>query len=209
MTAKNEFIKEEGGDLSVIYRLKVPFEDLYTSVFLVRSGEENSLVDCATTAADVDDVIEPALGALGVSFSDITRVIITHDHGDHSGGLSRVLQKLPSVKVIKREQIVNGLEIYPLPGHTKDFIGVFCFDSGTLISGDGLQGYGVGRYPCSLQSKEGYLKSIEKIEKNKSIKNLLFSHAYEPWLNDRAFGRENVEKVLKDCKDYVFRSYKD
>ncbi len=204
MTKENGFIQETGE----IYRLKVPYEDLYTSVFLVRSGGENTLVDCATTNYDVDEIIEPALNALGISFSDITRVIVTHEHGDHAGGLARTVQKNPKMRVIKAVEKVNGLEIYPIPGHTKDFIGVFDSKSETLISGDGLQGAGVSRYPCSLESKENYLKSIEKIENDKRIKNLLFSHAYEPWFKDRAFGRENVEKVLKDCKDYVFRSFK-
>ena len=37
-----------------IYRLRVPFEGIYTSVFLVTSEEGAILVDCATTAEDVD-----------------------------------------------------------------------------------------------------------------------------------------------------------
>ena len=36
-----------------IYRLVVPFENLYTSVFLMRTNQGNALVDCATYAKDV------------------------------------------------------------------------------------------------------------------------------------------------------------
>lgn len=50
---EKEFIKEIGS----IYRLKVPFENLYTSVFLVQTDGKYTLVDCATTAQDVDEYI--------------------------------------------------------------------------------------------------------------------------------------------------------
>ncbi len=199
MIAKNGF-KEE---ISGIYRLKVPFEDLYTSVFLTRSDCGDILVDCATTSYDADEYIEPALKSFGISFSDLECVIVTHPHGDHAGGLERILQKAPSIRVVRTEEKVGGVEIYPMSGHTKDFIGVFVPAVGTLISGDGLQGAGVGRYRCSLESKEGYLRTIEKIERDKRIENILFSHAYEPWNEDGVFGRENVEKVLLDCKSFM------
>ena len=75
--------------------------------------------------------------------------------------------------------------------------------TGTLISGDGLQGAGIGKYRCSLESKEEYLKAIEKIRLDKKIKNILFSHAYEPWYKDGMFGRENVERCLQDCIKYI------
>ena len=42
----NEFIKITDG----IFRLKVPFEELYTSVFLVEFDGGRALVDCATTS---------------------------------------------------------------------------------------------------------------------------------------------------------------
>lgn len=199
MTIKSRFVQEIGG----IYRLKVPFEDLYTSVFFVRVGDENTLIDCASTYSDVDAIIEPALKSLGFAFSDIRRVIVTHEHGDHAGGLPRILQKNPEIQVVKTVEKINGLEIYPLPGHTENFIGVLCLDSGTLISGDGLQGRGIGKYRCILQNKSSYLLSIEKIARDKRIANLLFSHAYEPWYKDGVFGREEVLKALLDCKKYI------
>ena len=72
-----------------IYRLKVPFEDLYTSVFLIISEEGRFLVDCATNAYDVDKVILPALEKMGFGLCDISAIVVTHRHGDHapcSGG---------------------------------------------------------------------------------------------------------------------------
>lgn len=183
--------------------MKVPFEDLYTSVFLIDVGAGYVLVDCATSSQDADEWIEPALKQFGVSFSNLDCVILTHDHGDHAGGLPRILQKNPKLRVVKTAEKANGLEIYPLGGHTRDFVGVFDPKSKTLISGDGLQGAGVGKYRCSLESKEEYLKTLAKIERDERIENLLFSHEYEPWYKNGAFGREAVEKVLKDCKNCI------
>lgn len=196
---KKEFQKEIGG----IYRLKIPFENLYTSVFLLQTANGNILVDCATSSQDVDERIEPALEKMGLTFSEIDCVIVTHEHSDHAGGLPRILQKNPNVCVARTIQQINGIEIYSMHGHTKDFVGVFEPNSKTLISGDGLQGAGVGKYRCSLESKEEYLKTIAKIEQDERIENLLFSHEYEPWYKNGVFGKEAVKKALKDCKNYV------
>lgn len=196
---KNEFQKEIGG----IYRLKVPFENLYTSVFLIENGGEYILVDCATKKKDVDEWIEPALKKFGIDFSKIDELIVSHDHSDHSGGLEGILQKNSKIRVVRALETIDGLEIYPLRGHTDDCIGVLDLRTGTLISCDGLQGAGVGIYRCYVENKKGYLATIEKIEHDKRINNILFSHAYEPWEKEGAFGREEVEKVLQDCKKYV------
>ena len=83
----NAFYKETEG----IYRLRVPFENIYTSVFLLTAAERPILVDCATTASDVDECILPALAALGYALSDIGAIVLTHRHADHAGGLARIL----------------------------------------------------------------------------------------------------------------------
>ena len=66
-----------------------------------------------------------------------------------------------------------------------------------------MQGAGVDKYRCSLQSKEAYLETLKKITEDKEIQNILFSHAYEPWNKDTAFGRIEVDDRIKDCLEYV------
>lgn len=197
------FVKEVEG----VYRLKVPFEDLYTSVFLIQIEQGYLLVDSATYASDVDEYILPALKEMGLSITDIHYLVLTHKHGDHAGGKNRILELAPSIKIVQEIPLIalKGLTVYELKGHTLDCIGVLEERSGTLISGDGLQGYGVGKYRCSLESKEEYIKTIEKIRQDKRIENILFSHAYEPWYKDGAFGREEMKKCLENCIEYVER----
>ncbi len=183
-----------------IYRLRIPFDTVYTSVFLIKAESGIILVDCATTQADVDDCIIPALKGLGYAPSALTAIVLTHRHGDHAGGLERILHYAPDIKIITKVcQITESISTYPLPGHTRDSIGVFDNRSGTLISGDGMQGAGVDKYRCSLQDKNAYLETLQRISKDVKIENILFSHAYEPWNSDTAYGRREVDNRIKDC----------
>lgn len=197
----NEFIKITDG----IYRLKVPFEELYTSVFLVEFDGKHALVDCATTSEDVDGYIIPALEKMGISPKEVEYIVITHGHGDHAGGLPRILELMPSVTVIRGEvrEISQGVSTYALPGHTDKLIGVLDERSGSLITGDGLQGAGVGKYRTSAPNRAAYLETLEKIRRDGRVKNLLMSHAYEPWYEDTIFGRDEVLAALDECERYV------
>ncbi len=153
-----------------IYRLRVPFEAIYTSVFFILQKGERILVDCASSADDVDGHILPALKAMGVAPTDLDKLVLTHQHEDHAGGLLRIGAHSPQIKVVLDEQVLcDGIFTYPMPGPTKDCMGVMDLRSGTLISGDGLQGAGVDRYPCTLQDREGYIETLEKIRNDKRM----------------------------------------
>ena len=197
-------------EIGEIYRLKVPFDgDVYTSVFLVKTPDGLVLIDCATTAQDVDGYILPALAQRGLSIADIKYLFLTHNHGDHAGGKNRVLQLNPSIEIVDffGGKIKNGGTMYALKGHTYDSVGFLDAQNRTLISGDGLQGFGVGKYRCTLESVDEYVKTIDKIKEDERIENILFSHAYEPWYKDGVFGLKNVEKSLEDCIQYVKLQY--
>ncbi len=187
-----------------IYRLEVPFFTVYTSVFLMDTSEGYILVDCATTDEDVDGYIIPALGKLGVELSCVKKIVITHDHSDHAGGLAQILKRMPHIEVIRAvEELCDKVSTYPLVGHTRDFIGVFDSRTDTLISGDGLQGAGIKQYRTMLADKRGYIETLERIKCDERIVNILFSHAYEPWYKDFMFGRDAVLECIEECKNYI------
>ena len=189
-----------------ILRLKVIFESVYTSVFLIKAEGRAFLVDCAMTARDVDEVILPALLKAGFALSDIDALILTHGHGDHAGGLSRIRELAPRIRVVREPcSLTDEILTYPLPGHTQDCIGVLDTRTHTLISGDGLQGAGVDVYRCYLEEPRLYEKTLAAIEKDGRIENLLFSHAYEPWYRDKVVTREDVLDCLKKCYEYIER----
>ena len=187
-----------------ILRLEVPFFTVYTSVFLIDTSEGYILVDCATTNEDVDERIIQALEKQGVSLAEVKKIVITHDHSDHAGGLPQILKSIPNIEVVKDvRMLADKVCTYPLPGHTKDFIGVLDERSRTLISGDGLQGAGIKQYRTSLADKEGYFDTIERISKDERIENVLFSHEYEPWYKNKMQGRREVLECLEECKKYI------
>ena len=184
-----------------IYRLKVPFDTVYTSVFLVETDEGAVLVDCATTAEDVDKIILPALMAREVRIEALRALVLTHRHSDHAGGASRLLSLCPTLKIIDfdcREDI-TGIRFMPLSGHTKDSLGLLVEKCGILISGDGLQGDGVDKYRTSLEDTGAYRNTLEALMRDESVRGILFSHAYEPWCADSAFGREAVLSCIRAC----------
>ena len=196
----NDFYKETDN----IYRLKVAFDAIYTSVFLIQSPSGAIIVDCATTSEDVDQCIVPALRKMGYELSDIKTLVLTHKHSDHAGGLERVLALAPDIEVVTGVRaLCEGVYTYSMAGHTEDCIGIFDMRSHTLISGDGLQGAGVDRYRCSVKNREAYFKTIEKIKNDRKIENIFFSHAYEPWNSDRVIGRRAVDDCLSECIKYV------
>lgn len=55
----------------------------YNQSFLLESGNQKLLIDCGTR-------VPQALHDLGINIKDITDIYISHQHGDHCGGLEEV-----------------------------------------------------------------------------------------------------------------------
>lgn len=186
--------------INKIFQLKIPFENIYTSVFLVDTLSDKILVDCGTKSSDVDDFIIPSLKKLEIDLADISFLVLTHKHGDHVGGLEHVMSINPKIKVV--DSIVDfcpNVEVYNLTGHTNDCIGLLELSTGTLLTGDGLQGEDVGMYKCYLENVDGYRQTLNNILFDKRINNAILSHAYNPWKTDTFLGRDDVERLISDC----------
>ena len=197
---EKSFKKEEDG----IYRLKIPFQTVYTSVFLVIAKDGVALVDSATTKEDVDEWICPALAELGYTLEDLTYFVLSHRHYDHDGGLPRILEICPALEVVETEkELFDGIYTYPLHGHAECCIGVLCERARTLIAGDGLQGNGLRDYPCNVPYQAAYLQTLARVRADERIENVLFSHGYRPFDRDSLHGRDNVLFCLDECLRYV------
>lgn len=175
-----------------IYCLRVPFEELYTSVYFIPLAGGGLLADTATTQADVTDCILPALRAGGFTVTDI---FISHNHGDHAGGLPALAAALPQATVHMAaplplpsrpgrlhvveggERLGDGLTVCRLPGHTDEMLGLYEAAGGTLLSFDGLQLYGVGKYGTSLTDPAAYRATLAAVGRL-APRRILAAHDY-------------------------------
>lgn len=202
------FIKEAEG----LYRLRVPFENIATSIFLLLTPAGPVLYDCATTAADVEKVILPALGQLGIAPEQLHALVLSHAHGDHSGGLTGLTRHAPQMCVLAQapekytapvravqdqELLFGSIDALHLPGHTSDCLGLYDRRTHTLLSADALQWRGIGRYGCAVTYPDAYRKTIERI-RCLMPDRILASHEYVPY-GEKAEGAEQITRYLDSC----------
>ena len=193
-----------------LFRLYVPFEELATAVFFAVCSDGAAIIDSATTAEDVENYIIPAMNELGIAVEDVRCIALTHRHTDHAGGARRLSELLPNARLyspepVKTEYIpVSDGDVLPcrlramaLSGHTSGCVGYVHCDSGTLISGDCLQLFGIGKYRNGVGYPELYRQSVERVRRLE-LTRIVASHEYDP-LGSTANGREEIERFLDIC----------
>ena len=128
------------------------------SAYVVVRRAEAAIIDTGNGGSL--SAIETVLGGLGVGWDDVGHVIITHDHGDHQGGLTEVMTAaadatayagaLDIPDMISPREIVAvgdgdsviGLDVIETPGHTPGHISLLDPELSVLFSGDAMVGDG-------------------------------------------------------------------
>ena len=205
-----------------ILRLRVPFESIYTAVFLVKTAGGDILVDAATTKYDAEEVILPALCKVTVPDS-VKYIFCTHLHGDHGGGIRHLLPHLKNAKVAAASQRaielygeervhtvhdgdkLFGLDVISLKGHSHDSIGLFDSRSSTMLLGDGIQLCGIMKYGTGVEFPNDYKEMLKRL-RSMDIYRLVASHEYYP-LGAVAVGDE-VGKYI-DCAESAYKAIED
>jgi len=194
-----------------LFRLSVPFEDLTTTVYVAVTEAGVALIDSATYPRDVDKYILPALEQLGVARERVLLILLTHAHGDHAGGASRLAECLPNARVrasfetplqkevllADGELLLGCLRVISLPGHTKNSVGYLDLRTNTLLSGDCLQLFGIGKYRNGIGLSEEYARSVERL-RTMPIQRIVAAHEYDP-LGSIAEGEAAVKRYLDEC----------
>lgn len=201
----------------------VPYKDIFTTVAILRSENGSILFDAAYQQSDVENYILPALTQLGVK--DLKYIFISHNHGDHSGGLAWLLPQLPDCTVIScnealpqsypntkfihpndGDSFLEHFQVVTVPGHTPDSIALLDTRTGTLISGDCLQVYGIygsGTWGAAIRFIAPHLQALDKL-RNMDIRTILAAHDYHPH-GQIATGTDAVNAYLTGCLDALLR----
>jgi hydroxyacylglutathione hydrolase len=186
------------------------FNDNYLWLF----REESSKQACIVDPGDAEVVLE----YLQAHELELAAIFITHHHGDHTGGIERLLQKydvpvygpdsinIPTISKPLREGDVVDLfgekfHVLEVPGHTMDHIAYYTNAANpVLFCGDTLFAGGCGRvfegtYPMMHES----LQKLAKLSTDTQVfcaheytmANLAFAVAVSP--NDQALA-DRVEQ---------------
>lgn len=202
-----------------IYRLTIPYRDIYTTVYAIRTDSGDLLFDTATYDEDVTDYIVPFLEDISITKESLKYVFISHNHGDHAGGLKKLIECYPDITVISKyppmkeyhknanvvmpregEAFLDILSVVSIPGHTDDSAAIFDNRTKTLITGDCLQLYGVygsGKWGANITLIKEHIIAVNKL-KNMEINHILTAHDYHP-CGYSYEGRESIINALDAC----------
>ena len=208
-----------------ITQLQIPYKDIFTSVYLVRTDRGCLLFDTGSCDGDVYEYILPFLESHSLGEKELMYVFLSHKHVDHAGGLHALMQKHPEITIISRskkladefseyrvdcptdgELLLEGLQVVTLPGHTKDSCGLLDLSDRTLISGDSLQLYGIygsGKWGANITLPTAHFQALDKLEQLE-IARILTSHIYHP-MPCVCEGSEMVLQALDACREPLVR----
>ena len=153
----------------------------FVSAYVLLRGDEAAVVDTGTSGSAA--AILDGLAALGASWSNVGHVVLTHNHGDHAGGLAGVIEEAPGATVYAGDadlgQIqtsaptvavgdgdeVLGLGVFNTPGHTAGSISLFDTETGILVAGDAINGDGGRLTGVNAQFSSDLDLAVESVAK--------------------------------------------
>lgn len=204
-----------------IHRITLPYKDIFTTVYAIRTPMGALLFDAASYDTDAENYIVPFLEEVGISKEELKYVFISHKHADHAGGLNGLLEFYPDVCIVTRnpelkdtygadyavlmpdeEDVLLGmLKVVTIPGHTMDSAALLDLRDHTMVTGDCLQAYGIvgsQDWASNIRFPAEYLKALTKV-RQLEIRSVVTAHNYYPY-GYRADGKEGVLRMIDACE---------
>ena len=161
--------------------------DFDVRCFLVPHGTGVILVD---TGLDYSGpLIAKKLAEIGGDWGDVTDVILTHAHPDHTGALTEVIARAPAAAVwagaddtfpiavtaAEEGAMIRGLQVIATPGHTAGHLSLLATDDDVLLIGD-LAGSQNGQF---TRAPETFTADAAEAERSlHKVSMLDFTHLY-------------------------------
>ena len=202
-----------------IYRLPVPFRDIFTTVYVLKAPEGIILFDTASYPQDITDRVVPFLEEIGVTADMLKYVFISHKHSDHSGGLAQLMEIFPKTCIVSRSPVLQEkfssfyvlspedghvlldvFRVVTIPGHSADSIAILDTRTMTLVTGDCLQLAGIcgsGDWASNITLPALHLDALEKVSKLGAT-SIYTAHDYYP-MSHEILGSEEITRALNAC----------
>ena len=155
-----------------------------TNTWLIGTGERPILLDTGQGVPIWIDLLDTALKELFHS-DDIDRIVLTHAHVDHIGGVKQVREKYGERPVLKmpwpehdapaggtlvaidHDEVVEGegvtLRAIHTPGHAPDHLCYYLEEEKALFTGDVVLGAGTTVIPDDTGDLAQYMDSLQRL----------------------------------------------
>ncbi len=212
-----------------IYRATLPYKDIFTTVYAIRTPAGAVLFDAGSFDTDAQEHIVPFLEEVGVGKEELKYIFISHNHGDHSGGLKCLMPYYPHAEIFSRSPdvrekyqqdysvvapeegdiLLDTLTVITIPGHTLDSMALLDKRTNTLITGDCLQVYGIvgsQDWAANIRFPVEHLQALEKV-RALDVDQIITAHNYYPY-GYRADGKAEVAQMIDGCITPIHRLVK-
>jgi glyoxylase-like metal-dependent hydrolase (beta-lactamase superfamily II) len=145
--------------------------------------------------------IEEGLARVGAAWTDVSDIVLTHSHIDHTGGLAQLIERVPGVVIragegeigeinvdggaavapLRERDRVHHLEVLATPGHTPGHISLLDRAGSLLFAGDvvgndrGALSFGPPAFTTDPAGAQASLERVESME----LDRVLFAHGPE------------------------------
>ncbi len=144
-----------------------------TNTFIVGTGADRILIDTSGGEPEYADLMKSTLAEKGIS---LKYVLITHWHGDHSGGAPDLVRMYPHLKEHiykndpeKDQQNIEDGQIFSVdgatvlathcPGHSDDHMCFILEEEKAMFTGDNILGHGTS----AVEDLGLYMSSLNKM----------------------------------------------
>lgn len=125
----------------------------FVSAYVLARGNEAAIVDTGVPGS-ADDIGQ-TLAGIGLDYSNVVHVFLTHLHPDHAGSIGDVMSSAEGATAYAGEADIGGIDYTPItaaadgdeifgleviatPGHTDGHISVIDHEAGLLVAGDAI-----------------------------------------------------------------------
>jgi endoribonuclease LACTB2 len=162
-----------------------PFTGPGTNTYLVGHGRRPLILDTGAGVPIYPDLLAAGLKELCAS-SELDRIVVTHAHGDHLGGVKQIRPRFGDLKVLKlpwpERDTIAGTSITPLrdgdeiqaegatlravftPGHAPDHLCYYLKEERAIFTGDVILGAGTTVIPDDTGDLGDYMASLRRLE---------------------------------------------